>query len=324
MEISRERLLWLYEKMVQIRRFEERALKEYSRGKIPGSLHLYIGMEAVAVGVCAYLGDGDFVTSTHRGHGHCIAKGVEIRPMMAELFGKSTGICRGKGGSMHVSDFSKGMLGAIPIVGAGAPLACGSALMAKYKGTDQVTACFFGDGASNQGGVLESFNLAAIWKLPIIFVCENNLYAESTPILYSQAAEHVADKVCGFGIPGSIVDGMDVFAVYEAANDAVNWVKSGKGPILLECMTYRYCGHFHGDTQTYQLSEEMERFRARDCIEQFKKNVIAKQWLTAEHLAQIDAKVEAEIEQAVQFAEDSAYPTPEETLTDVYVSYPKR
>lgn len=318
MSIHKEKLLWLYQKILEIRMFEERAALEFKKGKIPGSLHLYSGMEAVAVGVCAHLNQDDYVASTHRGHGHCIAKNVNIQAMMAELYGKSTGICRGKGGSMHIADFSKGMIGAIPIVGAGAPLACGPALTARLKKTHQVSVTFFGDGASNQGGVLESLNLAAIWKLPVIFVCENNLYAESTPIQYNQIAHHVADKVSGFGIPTEIVDGMDVFAVYAAAGKAVAHARSGGGPFFLECETYRYRGHFEGDTQVYQIPSEMNLYKERDCIANFRERVLRDAMATPDEVNRIEQRVQVEIDEAVKFAEASPFPNPEETLSDVY------
>jgi pyruvate dehydrogenase E1 component alpha subunit len=318
MKISKEKLQWMYKKMLEIREFEDRAAMEYKKGKIPGSLHLYSGMEAVAVGVCAILERDDYVASTHRGHGHCIAKNVDIKKMMAELFGKSTGVCKGKGGSMHVADFSKGMIGAIPIVGAGAPLACGPALMAKYKGTKQVSVTFFGDGASNQGGVFESLNLAAIWKLPVLFVCENNLYAESTPILYNQIATSISEKVNGFGIPTKIVDGMNVLTVFEETGKAINHIRSGKGPFFIECETYRYRGHFEGDTQLYQLPQEMDMFKKRDCISNFREYLIQNNLFTEEEISSIDVIVDREIDESVKFAEASPYPNTEETLTEVY------
>lgn len=221
MELSREQLLWMYERMQFIRGLENRVKLEFGKGKIPGFVHLYAGEEAVAVGICANLTDQDYMTSTHRGHGHCLAKGVEPRGMMAELFGKATGTCKGKGGSMHLADMDKGMLGANGIVGGGPPLACGSGLTAKTNKTDQVTICFFGDGASEQGTLHESLNLAAIWKLPIVFVAENNGYAESTPAHYHCSVENIADRAAAYSLPGLSIDGNDIFAVHEATSQAV-------------------------------------------------------------------------------------------------------
>lgn len=221
MEISKDKLLWMYERMQLIRQFENRVKVEFGKGKIPGFVHLYAGEEAVAVGICVNLTDADYMTSTHRGHGHCVAKGVDPHGMMAELFGKATGTCKGKGGSMHIADMGKGMLGANGIVGGGPPLACGSGLTAKLNKTDQVTICFFGDGASEQGTLHESLNLASIWRLPVVFVAENNGYAESTPAHYHCSVENIADRAAGYNMPGVTIDGNDIFAVYEAAHQAI-------------------------------------------------------------------------------------------------------
>src|SRR5712691_2605988 len=251
---SKQRLLDMLRRMLTIRRFEERVKKEFADTNVKGFVHLYIGEEAVAVGVCSSLRKDDYVTSTHRGHGHCIAKGVDVRGMMAELFGKKTGTCKGKGGSMHIADLELGMLGANGIVGGGPPLACGSGLTAKVNKTDQVTICFFGDGASEQGTLHESLNLASIWKLPVIFVAENNGYAESTPAHYHCSVENIADRASGYNMPGVTLDGNDIFAVYEAAHEAVTRARAGQGPSLLECKTYRFNGHFEGDAQTYKIA----------------------------------------------------------------------
>jgi TPP-dependent pyruvate/acetoin dehydrogenase alpha subunit len=320
-EISKEKLLWIYERMRLIREFENRAAAEFAAGRIPGFVHLYAGEEAIAVGVCAHLSDRDYITSTHRGHGHCIAKGVELNAMTAELFGKATGSCKGKGGSMHIADVDKGMLGANGIVGAGGPLACGSGLSAKAKGTNQVTICFFGDGASEQGTMHESMNLAAIWKLPVVFVCENNGYAQSTPARYHCSAKDIADRAIGYNMPGFSVDGTDLFAVYEAAGEAIARARRGEGPSLIEYKTFRYFGHFQGDNLSYRTPEENAKNAARDPIEHFKKAVLARGLVTEEELAEIDTRAGQAIEEAHRFADASPYPVLEELSTDVYVSY---
>ena len=322
MDIPKDKLLWIYERMQLIRVFETRVSTEFGRGKIPGFVHLYAGEEAVAVGICANLTDADYMTSTHRGHGHCVAKGVDVRGMMAELFGKATGICKGKGGSMHIADMDKGMLGANGIVGGGPPLACGSGLTAKTNGTDQVTICFFGDGASEQGTLHESLNLAAIWKLPIIFVAENNGYAESTPAHYHCSVENIADRAAAYNMPGVTIDGNDLFAVYESAHEAVARARAGQGPSLLECKTYRHHGHFEGDAQTYKIAEENEKYRTElDPIKRFKEAVRPRGLVSEDELAGIDERVQAAVDAAVKFAEDSPFPEVQETFTDVYVSY---
>lgn len=321
-EISQEKLLWIYERMRLIRAFEDRVADLFAAGKLPGFVHLYAGEEAIAVGVCAHLTDRDYITSTHRGHGHCIAKGVDINAMMAELYGKASGACKGKGGSMHIADVDKGMLGANGIVGGGGPLACGSGLTAKVLGTDQVTVCFYGDGAAEQGTMHESMNLASIWKLPVIFVCENNLYAESTPWTYHGATKSFADRATAYNMPGVLVDGTDVFAVYEAAGEAVARARRGDGPTLIEARAFRYYGHFQGDATTYRTEEEVASYRARDPIAQFRKRVLERGLVSEDELAEIDARVTQTIDEAVRYAEESPYPAPEECLTDVYVSYP--
>jgi len=321
-EISRDKLLWIYERMRLIRTFEDKVAELFAQGLLPGFVHLYAGEEAIAVGVCAHLTDRDYITSTHRGHGHCIAKGVDINAMMAELFGKVTGACKGKGGSMHIADVSKGMLGANGIVGGGGPLACGPALTAKVTGSDSVTVCFFGDGAAEQGTMHEAMNLAAIWKLPVIFVCENNLYAESTPWFYHCAAKDIADRGVAYNMPGVLVDGTDVFAVYEAAGEAVARARRGEGPTLIEARAFRYYGHFQGDPLTYRTKEEEEEYRRRDPIDQFRRRVLERNLLTAAELDAIDGRAQEVVDAAVRFAQESPYPGPEELLTDVYVKYP--
>ena len=322
MELTKDSLLWMYERMQTIRQFEDRVKVEFGKGKIPGFVHLYAGEEAVAVGICANLTDADFMTSTHRGHGHCIAKGVDVKGMMAELYGKATGICKGKGGSMHIADMDKGMLGANGIVGGGPPLACGSGLTAKTRKTDQVTICFFGDGASEQGTLHESLNLAAIWDLPVVFIAENNGYAESTPSTYHCSVENIADRAAAYNMPGVTVDGNDIFAVHEAAGEAIARARAGQGPTLLECKTYRFNGHFEGDAQTYKVPEENEKYQTTlDPIKLFQENVLARKAVAEDELQGIDERVQSAIDAAVAFAEDSPFPQTQETFTDVYVNY---
>ena len=321
MDLDREKLLWLYERMRLIREFENRLHTDFADGKIPGFVHLYAGEEAVAVGLCAHLDDSDFITSTHRGHGHCIAKGVSIRNMMAEIRGKATGCCKGKGGSMHIADFDKGMLGANGIVGGGPPLACGAGLTGKVKGTEQVTVCFFGDGGANQGTTAESLNLASIWKLPVVFVCENNRYAETTPTDYSIGGQDIAGRGTAYGMPGVAVDGQDVFAVYEAAGEAIRRAREGAGPTLLECQTYRYFGHFEGDAVKYRTREEEDHYKSRDCLERFRGAVLPQNLINEGDLDEIDRRARDAIDDAVKFAEESPLPEPEECFEDVYVGY---
>ncbi|MBM3958221.1 MAG: thiamine pyrophosphate-dependent dehydrogenase E1 component subunit alpha [SAR202 cluster bacterium] len=322
MQFSREKLHWLYETMYRIRRFEERLLEETVKGNAMGVAHTSDGEEAGPTGICAHLDARDWIASTHRGHGHCIAKGVDTKRMMAEIFGRYTGMCKGKGGSMHIADFSKGMLGANGIVGASVPLAVGAALAAQYNGSKAVGVAFFGDGATSQGVVHESMNLAAIWRLPVIFACENNHYAESTPVEYAVAGTDIADRAAGYGIPGVVVDGMDVFAVFEAAGEAVRRARAGEGPTLLELKTYRYHGHYHADDPLkYRLKEEEDLWRKRDPIPNFEQRVTQQKQMTAAELAAIRKAIDAEIEGAVKFALESPLPPVEELYTDVYVSY---
>jgi pyruvate dehydrogenase E1 component alpha subunit len=319
--LDKARLLRMYEQMQTIREFEERAGKEFAAGKVPGFVHLYAGEEAVAVGVCSNLTDDDFITSHHRGHGHCIAKGVDIREMVAELLGREAGACRGKGGSMHIADVHKGMLGANGIVGGGFPLATGAGLTAKTNGRGQVAVCFFGDGAANQGTFHESLNLAGIWQLPVIYVAENNGYAESTPVTYHMSCRDIAERAAGYHMPGVTVDGLDVLAVYEAAGEAIARARRGEGPSLIECKTYRYHGHFEGDTITYRTKEEVDSYRARDPIQRLRAFMLERGFATAPELEAIDRQVQEKIDDAWRFAEAAPYPAPEEALTDVYVSY---
>jgi acetoin:2,6-dichlorophenolindophenol oxidoreductase subunit alpha len=323
MELSRERLLDTYRTMRTIRSFEQ-TLNELSQaGRVPGFLHLYAGEEAIAAGVSISLSDDDYVTSTHRGHGHSIAKGVELKAMMAEIFGKSTGICKGKGGSMHIADVEKGMLGANGIVGGGIPLAIGAALSAKVRKTGGVAVAFFGDGATNQGAFHESVNIASILKLPVVFVIENNGYGEATPVEYHVNIRDLAARAASYGIPGVIADGMDFFDVFAKASAAIDRARRGEGPTLLECKTYRYFGHYVGDPLTYRTKEESEKVRAtRDPIDNFEKRVVSERKVTESDLRRVDDDVAKAIAEAVRFAESSAPPDPSELTTDVYVEYP--
>lgn len=321
MNIPREKLIEMYKRMELIRHFEYTVNDLYARGKIFGAAHLYAGEEAVAVGVCANLRLDDYVIGTHRSHGHAIAKGSDVKRLMAELFGRSTGVCKGKGGSMHVADVSVGMLGASGIVGGGIPLAAGAALSTKYRGTDQVAVGFFGDGASNQGVFHESLNLASIWDLPVIYVCENNQYAESTPVTAVMRVKNVADRAVAYGVPGKVVDGMDVVAVYEAAKEAVERARQGKGPTLLECKTYRFEGHEMGDPHDlYRSKEEVEEWKKKDPIRRLRETLVDGGDLTEKDAERIEEEVKKQIEDAIKFADESPYPDPEEAVRGVFVS----
>jgi TPP-dependent pyruvate/acetoin dehydrogenase alpha subunit len=314
-------LLQAYRIMRTIRGFEDRVHDEFATGAIPGFVHLYAGEEASAAGVIVQLDERDSIASTHRGHGHCIARGVDVKTMMAEIFGKQTGVCHGKGGSMHIADLSKGMLGANGIVGGGPPLICGTALAAKLKGTGGVGVAFFGDGASNQGTTLEALNLAAVWDLPAIFVAENNGYAETTSSSWSVAADNIADRAGGFGMPGVIVDGFDFFAVHEAAGEAISRARAGGGPTLIEVKLTRYYGHFEGDQQTYRGDEVARAKESLDCLKRFRAQITGSGQVTDAQLNQIDSEVAGLIEEAVVEAKAAPKPTEADLLTDVYVSY---
>ena len=320
-EINKDSVIWMYEKMFTIRRFEEQARREADAGKLRG-IHSSIGQEAVPTGVCAHLRDEDFVLGTHRSHHHCIAKGVDLNEMMAELFGKSTGTGNGKGGTMHIADINKGMLGANGIVGSNIPVATGVALTAKVKGTDNVSVVFFGDGASSQGALHEAMNLASIWKLPVLFVCENNRYAESTPFEYSVAGGSVSNRADGYGIPGVTVDGQAVLDVFEVAKEAVGRARAGEGPTLIEAQPYRYLGHAgHDDPLTYRSEEEQEYYMNRDCIATFKKYILDSSFANENELGEIENNCEAAIATSVKFADDSPYPSDDALTEDVYTTY---
>mgnify|MGYP001365789657 FL=1 len=320
--ISKDKLMWMYETLVLIRRFEEQAKREADQGRILGT-HSAIGEEATPTGICAHLRDDDYVLGNHRSHHHCIAKGVDINEMMAELLGKATGTNKGKGGTMHIADATKGMLGANGVVGSNIPVATGCALSAKVQGKDNVSVVFFGDGASSQGSLHESMNLAAIWNLPVLFVCENNRYAESTPFEYAVAGQSVANRAAGYGMPGVTVDGQNVIEVYEVAGEAVERARRGEGPTLIEAMTYRYHGHFGADNPMgYRTPEEQKYYEDKDCIIAMEKFLIENGTATQKQLEEIDNNAKDRVEKATQFAIDSPYPEPSELLSDVYIKYP--
>jgi pyruvate dehydrogenase E1 component alpha subunit len=308
----------MYHTMLTIRRFEERCNQLFMQGRIPSTLHLYIGQEAVATGVCANLRKDDYVLSTHRPHGHAIAKGVSINSIMAELHAKATGCCKGKGGSMHVGDICVGSLPAIAIVGANIPIAAGLALASKRLGSDRVAVAFFGDGAVNEGAFHEGINMAAIWQLPVVYVCENNLYGASTHISKVSRLENVADRAAAYGIPGVIVDGMDVEAVYRVAGEAITRARRGGGPTLVECKTYRLVGHSRSDPRTYRTKEEEAFWQAKDPIPTLAGRMKERGLVTDEQLAAVDREVMAAVDASVAFAEASPYPEPTDTLTDVF------
>jgi len=311
-------LLEIYKKMVSVRTFEETAADLFLKGQLPGFLHVYVGEEAVAAGVMAHLTNQDYITSTHRGHGHAVAKGARLDMMMAELHAKKTGYCHGKGGSMHIADLDLGILGANGIVGGGIPIATGAGLALKMKGTDRVCVCFFGDGASNTGAFYEGVNLAAVWDLPVVFICENNQYAESTPRATHQKVKYVSDRAAAFNIPGESMDGMDVFDVYEKAGRAIDRARKGDGPMLLEARTYRFFGHFVGDPQNYRTKEEVEEWKKRDPIQMFRTRVIAEGKLTATEMDATDAQITKDMEAALEFARKSPEPEIEMALQDIF------
>jgi TPP-dependent pyruvate/acetoin dehydrogenase alpha subunit len=318
MSAEKEALLAMYRSMVTIRQFETMAGEYFAAGQIPGFIHLSIGQEGSSVGVCSSLRKDDYVATTHRGHGHMIAKGADLKRMTAELFGKKTGYCKGKGGSMHIADFSIGMLGANGVVAGGLPIITGAGLSIKLRKTDQVAVAFFGDGAANRGPVHEAMNMAAIWKLPVIFVCENNQYASTTPLNASCSVADLFTRAAAYGMPGEKIDGNDVLAVREAAAAAVARARGGQGPTFLENVTYRLKGHFEGDPQKYRSAEEIESWRSKDPIERFAGLLSQKKYLTRKHAARVQAEVRAELDEALAFAQNSSFPEPGDALTDVF------
>lgn len=320
--LGNDRLLDMYRTMQTIRQFESRVKEIFQEGKIPGFVHVSIGEEASATGVAAALTDTDYITSTHRGHGHLIAKGGDVKPMMAELFGKKTGYCKGKGGSMHIANFELGILGANGIVGAGLPIATGAGLAAKVRGSGEVAACFFGDGASNEGTFHESLNLAAAWKLPVVYVCENNLYGEFTAGRDVTSVKDIADRARGHDMPGVVVNGNDVVEVYEATREAVERARKGDGPTLLECKTYRWEGHVVGEEaflgkRSYRPADEIEAWKKRCPLTGFEQRFVPGNF-SAEELEAVRTEVGRRIDEAVQFALDSPLPAPEEALDDMF------
>jgi pyruvate dehydrogenase E1 component alpha subunit len=321
LQVDKKLCIKMYEQMLTIRRFEEKAIELFEHNLIRGNIHVCIGQEAVSVGICSYLRREDFMVNTHRGHGNCIAKGADLKLMMAELLGKSTGYCKGKGGSMHIADFEGGNLGANGIVGGGLPIAVGAGISIQNRGSDQVVACFFGDGASNQGTFHESLNLAALWRLPVVFVCENNLYALSTPIRESLSVPHISDRAKAYGMTGFHIDGNDVIEVYSKMKEAVERAKAGEGPTLLDCITYRFFGHFTGDPGrgiTYRSKEEMDQWQNRCPIKKLRERLIKEKMMTEEMEKTIEANVKASIEKAVQFAKESPFPLPDEAVQDLF------
>ena len=318
MAIEKEKLIDMYRTIVRIRTFEERVAKEFAAGNLPGIVHLYLGEEASAAGACANLRHDDYVASNHRGHGHLIAKGGKTDLMMAELYGKKTGYCKGKGGCMHIADLDIGILGANGLVGAGIPIATGAALSAQIRGTDQVTICFFGDGASGTCRFHEGVNMASHWKLPVVYVIENNQYAMSTRTRDVRNIENISDRAAAYGIPGVSVDGNDVLAVYEAVGEAVARARKGEGPTMIECETWRWHGHTEGDPQAYKSKEESEEWMKKDPIPRFREKLIEMGVLTEKEADEINQAILEEIDEAVKFAAESPFPDPEETLEDVF------
>jgi TPP-dependent pyruvate/acetoin dehydrogenase alpha subunit len=319
--LNADRLLDMYRQMSRIRIFEYTVADCVNRGLVAGGPHLYIGEEAVAVGVCSTLRRTDYITSTHRGHGHCIAKGGQMKPMLAELFAKATGYCKGKGGSMHIADVSLGILGANGIVGGGFPIAAGAALGAVIQDKDWVAACFFGDGSTNTGAFHEGVNLAAIWKLPVIYVCENNCFGMFTPLACSTPIGDICLRAQSYGIPGIMVDGNDVLAVREAAEAAVDRARSGDGPTIVECKTYRHMGHYQGDTQRYRDPSEVEHWKKLDPIPRFKQHLLDNGIMTEAMDREILAQMKQEADEAVDFAVNSPEPDLSTLTKDVYVPF---
>lgn len=317
--LDRDLLLDLYRRMVLLRRFEEAAARTYREGKIPGFIHLYIGEEAIATGICAHLQPGDYIGSTHRGHAHALAKGVPPREVMAELWGRTTGCSGGRGGSMHLYSKEHGLLGTNGIVGYGLHLGAGAAFTAKYLGATQVGVSFFGDGGVNLGSFHEVLNLAAIWKLPVIFVCENNLYATELAFMKATAGQSVAARAAGYAMPGVEVDGQDVLAVYNAAAEAIARARAGDGPSLIECRTYRYVGHHEGDPGTgYRTLEEIDEWKLRDPIRLFGAHLLGDNVATQATLDELDNEATVVVKDALEFANKSPWPSPEEAATKVF------
>ena len=321
MELEKDKLIELYVAMLTIRRFEERVVIEFEKGCLPGFVHSYIGQEAIAVGVCAHLNREDKIISNHRGHGHCIAKGADMKRMMAEIHGKRTGYCKGKGGSMHIADFSIGMLGADGIVAAGLPIAVGAATAAQLNDAGGVAVVFFGDGACQEGEFHEALNISSIWKLPLVFVCENNQYGVNTPASYALAAKEIIRMPEAYNIASAAVDGNDVLAVYEAAQRAIASTRAGKGPSFLECHTYRWHKHFlSNEIPDLRPLEELEAWKKKCPLAAFEKRLLESNILTRSEIEAIDFRIQGQVEEAVIFARESRLPRPEEALEDIYSS----
>ncbi len=319
MQYSKEFLISLLEMMQKIRKFEQAAEQFFLEGKIPGFIHLYIGEEAIAAGVMATLKKDDYITSTHRGHGHMIAKGGDLNRMMAELFGRTTGYCKGKGGSMHIADFSIGVLGANGVVGGGLPIAVGAGLGIKMKGTTQVAVAFFGDGASNTGAFHESLNFASVFHLPVIFINENNQYASTAKTKETTSVENISDRAVGYNIPGITIDGNDVLSVFEATQEAVKRARDQGGPTLIEAKTYRIKGHFVGDPTKYRDNSEVNKFWENEPIKRFEKQLADWKILNQKEIDSISEKLEKQITEAIKFTENSPIPLPEDALSDLFV-----
>jgi pyruvate dehydrogenase E1 component alpha subunit len=317
-KIDKKRQLWIYKVMNEIRFFEEKAYEFFAANKLRGSVHLYTGEEAVASAIISQLSDEDYITSTHRGHGHGIAKSGDLKAAMSELMGKETGFCHGRGGSMHIADLKKGNLGANAIVGGGIPIAVGGALAQNYLGKDNVTVAFFGDGASNQGTFHESINLASVWKLPVIFVCENNGFGISVPVKQSTSVKDVSMRAAGYNIPGVSVDGNDVFAVYEAAEKAIKRAREGKGPTLIECKTYRWRGHWTGDPEVYRTKEDVKAWMEKCPIRRMRAALLEDKIATEAELDAIEKKAIADVEEAAEFAVNSPEPDTATVMDNVY------
>ncbi len=318
--LDRATLVSLLETMMRIRAFEGRVEELFLAGQIAGSVHLYIGEEAVATGVCSALRPGDYLTSTHRGHGHAIAKGARLDRMMAELFGRRTGYCKGKGGSMHIADFSVGMLGANGIVAGGLAIAVGAALSAKMRRSGQVAVCFFGDGATSRGPFHESLNMASVFRLPVLFVNENNGYASTTPASYGVSVKDVADRAAGYEMPGVTVDGNDLLAVRGAALAAVERARAGEGPTLLECKTHRWKGHYIGDPEQYRTKSDVASYRENCPIRRFQTVLLESDSISHGEIEEISRRLDEEVAAAVRFAEESPYPDPDEALNDLFTN----
>ena len=318
--VEDKELLRIYRTMLKIRMFEERVAREFRKGDMPGFVHSYIGAEAVSTGICMHLNDDDYISSTHRGHGHCIAKGCTFKDMLAELYGRETGLCKGRGGSMHIADFARGMLGANAIVGGGIALAAGGALAIQTRGEKGVAVTFFGDGACNQGILHETMNLASIWKLPLIFVCENNDWAESTPVSYSTSVTNISSRASAYGFPGLTVDAADAIAVYQAAKEAVIRARNGQGPTLIEDKIGRMIGHYLGDPEGYRSKELKEEAKSKDPIPPFESMLIQNEILEKEDLLKTRQEIEKKLDDAVNYAKISPLPNGSAVEAEVYAA----